>query len=506
MKGEIMGSDRLRAPLALLLVISTLILAIPTASAADTETVLLPWVPNGDTTGGLGPWQGHIEVQNTTNQLCSFQISVPVESGGWMTSNPFSIGPYQLSDFSPDDIGLPTPGGAVQIESTGCTLAVAVKEASGSFDQAPWSSGASEITGYTGIPGIDTENSPDWIIPIVQTNNGWDSYLRISNFDSQNTNYIKVEVYPFHNLGGSGAPIFTESTAVQSGHTQTIDLRQFLGQSGFEGFARVSSAANIAALVQREKASSGMAMINVASTYSAGEASIQDVVPSELQAPIIFNAYNGWNTGINLANPNDSIANVTIKYPESGRADDVLSIAPFSSDYVYTPSTAPNQTEFTGSAVIDSDVPVAASVDEVKYSSDDAISYVAVPAVDNTVFVPLVFKQSQDGSLTDNSGINVSNAGDTSATVEITIHDEVGNLAGNSFALTVPPHSSNFIYIPTTTVPPHTYGSAIVQAVNGLPIVAVSNDVSYDITLNGSAVFNAPSASGLYRIGAPPAQ
>ena len=207
---------------------------------------------------------------------------------------------------------------------------------------------------------------------------------------------------------------------MQAGHTQTIDMLDALGSSGFIGFARVTSDGNIAAMVQREKASTGMAMINLASSYASGEASIQTVGPNALQAPIIFNAYNGWNTGINLANPNDSIANVTISYPGSGRDDDVLSISPFSSDYVYTPSTAPNQTGFTGSAIISSDVPVAAAVDEVKYSSDDAISYIAVPAVDSTVAVPLVFKQSQDGLLSDNSGINISNAGDSTSTVEVT--------------------------------------------------------------------------------------
>ncbi len=506
MKGECMGSDRLRALLALLLVVSAFILSIPTASATDTETVLLPWVPNGDLIGGLGPWYGHIEVQNTTDQLCNFQISVPVESGGWATINSFEIGPHQLSDLSPEDVRLPAPGGAVSIQSTGCPLAVVVKQASGSFDQAPWSSGASVITGYSGIPGVDAINQPNWILPIVQTNNGWNSYVRLSNYDSLNAKNIKLSIYPYHNGGGSGTPIFSETVAVQAGHTQTIDVLDALGSNGFVGFAEVTSDGDIAAMVQREKASTGMAMINVASTYNSGEASIQSTGPTPLQAPIIFNAYNGWNTGINLANPNDAVANVTISYPGSGRDDDVLIVGPFSSDYVYTPSTAPNQSGFTGSAIIASDVPVAVAVDEVKYASDDAISYLAVPAVDSTVAVPLVFKQSQDGSLSDNSGINVSNAGDNTATVEITVYNEGGDLAGSPFSILVQPHGSNFVYIPSTDVPPDTFGSAVVTAVDGSPIVAVSNDVAYDILLNGSAVFNAPSVTGLYRIGISPAQ
>ncbi len=495
-----MRSERLRAAFALLLVISAFIVAVPVASAADSETVYLPWVPNGDTTGGLGPWYGRIEIQNTAATLCSIHIAIPSATGGWTVHNTFIVGPNQLSDLSPSDIGLPTPGGAVVVDSSGCKAAVSVKQASGNFVDPPWSYGATAVTGYTGIPSEDATGHPAWILPIVQTNNGWNSYIRLTNFEDFNTKNISVEIFPFHNAGGSTGSIYSNTVAVPAGGTQTIDLLSaLLGQTGFVGFARVTSEGNVAAMVQREKASTGMAMLNPASPYLAGQAMIQSVGSYNLQAPIIFNAYNGWNTGINLANPTGSTANVTISYPGAGRADDVLAMAPYSSDYVYTPFSASGQTGFTGNAVINSDVPVAAAVDEVKYSTGDAISYIAVPAMGSEVAVPLVFKQAQSGTRNDNSGINVSNAGATQTTVEITIYDQTGGVAGGPYDITIPANGSNFIYLPSTTVPPSTVGTAVVTSIDGAPIVAVSNDVSYDVGADGSAVFNAPSAAGLYR-------
>ncbi len=499
-----MRSKRLRVAFVLLLVVSALAVLPASSAADDTETVVLPWVPNGDQVGGLGPWYGRVEIQNPSSSNCTIQVGVPAPAGGWSTHSSFIVQPHVLDDLSAADVGLPSPGGAVLITSIGCKAAVAVKQASGNFDEAPWSHGTTAVAGYTGVPSEDAAGQPDWILPIVQTNSGWNSYIRLTNVESSSPTKISVQVFPYQGAGGADGWVFSETILVNAGATHTIDLRQALGQAGFVGFARVTSVGNVVALVQREKTSNGMAMIDVASAYPANQASIQVVGTYALQAPIIFNAYNGWNTGINLANPNNTAATVTISYPGAGRPDDVLTMAPYTSDYVYTPSNAPNQAGFAGNAVIYSNVPVAAAVDEVKYSTGDAISYIAVPAIDSTVSVPLVFKQALSGTHNDNSGINVSNGSDSKTTVQISIYDQSGSLVGGPFNLTIAAHSSDFIYTASTAVPSSTVGSAVVQSLDGTPIVVVSNDVSYDVALDGSAVFNAPSPSGLYRIGGAP--
>jgi hypothetical protein len=146
-------------------------------------------------------------------------------------------------------------------------------------------------------------------------------------------------------------------------------------------------------------------------------------------------------------------------------------------------------------------MPVAAAVDEVKYSTNDSISYTAVTASGAQLSAPIVFKQSQNGSRDDNSGINIANGTDHQTTVEISIYSRVGVLVGGPFDLTIPAHSGNFIYLASVSVPAGTAGHAIVTSLDGSNIAAVSNDVSYEIDGNGSAVFNLPSTSGLYRIG-----
>jgi hypothetical protein len=496
-----MRSGRFRVATVLLLVVSACFAIVPMAGATDSGTVILPWVPNGDNTGGLGPWYGHIEIQNPTATLCSIKIAVPSADGAWNTNTQFIIDPHGLSDLSPDDIGLAAPGGAVMIDSGGCKAAVSVKQASTTFGDPPWSNGARAVTGYTGIPGEDTVNAPDWILPIVQTNNGWDSYIRVTNVEQFNTKNVTIQIFPYHNLSADSGSVYTETIALAAGSTHTLDVLGALDQTGFVGFARITSVGNVVAMVQREKPGSDVAMLNVASALPTEVATIQSLTSYMLQAPIIFNAYNGWNTGINLANPTSAVANVTISYPGAGRPDDNVTLQPFSSDYVYTPANASGQTGFTGNAVIYSDQPIGAIVDEVKYSTNDGISYSAVPGLDSQVALPLIFKQSQSGTRNDNSGINVSNASDTQTTVEINIYTQQGGLAGGPYDLTILAHSSNFIYLPTTSVEPDLLGTAIVTSLDGAPIVAVSNDVSYDIAGGGSAVFNASSSLGLYQIG-----
>ncbi|HVB65462.1 MAG TPA: hypothetical protein VNE17_12070 [Nitrolancea sp.] len=496
-----MSSGRFRVAIVLLLVVSACFAIVPLAGATDSGTVILPWVPNGDNTGGLGPWYGRIEIQNPSATLCSIKISVPSANGAWNANTQFIIGPHSLSDLAPGDIGLAAPGGAVMIDSSGCKAAVSVKQASTTFGDPPWSNGARAVTGYTGVPGEDTVNAPDWILPIVQTNNGWDSYIRVTNVEQFNTKNVTIQIFPYHNLSDVSGYVYSETISLTAGSTHTLDLLAALGQTGFVGFARITSTGNVVALVQREKPASEVAMINVASALPTQVAMIQSVNSYMLQAPIVFNAYNGWNTGINLANPTGAVANVTISYPGAGRPDDIVTLQPYASDYVYTPANASGQTGFTGNAVIYSDQPIGAIVDEVKYSTNDGISYSAVPGLGSQVSLPLVFKQSQSGTRNDNSGINVSNASDTQTTVEINIYNQQGGLAGGPYDLTIPAHSSNFIYLPTTSVPPDTLGTAIVTSLDDAPIVAVSNDVSYDIAGGGSAVFNAPSSLGLYQIG-----
>jgi hypothetical protein len=236
-----MRLGRFRAAIVLLLVVSAFVATVPVSSAADSETVYLPWVPNGDTTGGLGPWNSRIEIQNPSSTLCSIQVATPKESGGWTVQNLSIMSPNSLADLTPDDIGLASPGGAVSITSSGCKAAVSVKQVSPSFADAPWSNGANVVAGYTGITQEDAADHPDWILPIVQTNNGWNSYIRVSNFEGFNTKTVTVDVYPYHNLAGNIGQVFSETVAVVPGGTQTIDLLDVFGQTGFVGFARVTS-------------------------------------------------------------------------------------------------------------------------------------------------------------------------------------------------------------------------------------------------------------------------
>lgn len=499
-----MRSGRVRVGTLFLLLVGTLLVGGPRSRADISETVYLPWVPNGDSSGALGAWYGRVELQNPSTSTCAVQVSSGTGTGDWTAAVVVDLKPFEQRDLSPEEIGLGSPGGVVMLEASGCRASAAVKQASQSFADPPWSHGTAGVTGYTGVPLEDTVGSPNWILPIVQTNNGWDSFIRVSNVAPTFATRATIDIFPYQNIEGDTGAFFSETVTIPAGATRSVDLLDAVAQTGFVGFARISSTGSVVAEVQREKASADLAMIDVATGYPTDLASLAVAGTYALQAPIIFNAYNGWNTGINLANANDATAHVTISYPGAGRPDDLVTMLPYSSEFVYTPGNAPNQAGFTGNAVIYADAPIAAAVDEVKYSTNDAISYSAVPALSDTAAVPIVFKQSQDGRHNDNSGINISNGGDTQTRVAVSVHDQSGLLAGGPFELTIPAHASNFIYLASAAVPAGTMGSAIVTSLDGANIVVVSNDVSYDVDGGGSVVFNAPSSAGLYQIGGAP--
>ena len=467
------------------------------AAAAEEGSVVLPWVPNGDDTGEIGTWDAQIVLQNPAYALCGITIQVPPGNNSWMQSDQFLIEPHGSLVFTPDDIALPEPGGPVMIDSTGCDVAVAVKQTAGDVADAPWSHGANAVAGYTGVPGADLTGMDTWFLPIVQTNNGWNSYIRVSNLLQSGDETVTVDLFPMRNDAGEGAKT-SVTFGLAPGTTKVIDVLETVGQTEWVGFARVTSNGAFAAIVQREKPETSMVMLNVGSPHTSAAGSSGS---HRLDAPIVFNAYNGWNTGINVANTTDQPANVTISYPGAARPDDHLTLAPFSSDYVFTPANAPEQTGFSGTAVITADQPVAAVVDEVKYGTGEAISYSASGVAASELTVPLVFRQDEDGVHNDNSGVNLSNPNDHDVTVEIQILDELGVPVGGTITVNLPANQGNFAYLPSTAVPPGTRGAALIHTTDGSPVVAISNDVSYDVAADGSAVFAAVSGSGFYRVG-----
>jgi hypothetical protein len=259
-------------------------------------------------------------------------------------------------------------------------------------------------------------------------------------------------------------------------------------------------------LVHRSKPAAATAITNVATS-----ADLQDSGSYRMAAPLLFTGYNDWNTGINLANISNATANVTISYFAAAGGfvrEEQLSIAPRSMQYIYTPGHVP-QDAFVGSGLITSDQPLAAAIDEVKYTTVEALSYLAGTLSQQQAAIPITFREDPLNGRHDNSGINIHNMNpDLEQTVAITFVSTTGQpILPEPVQLTLPPGSNNFVYLPNIPdFPPGTVAAAQISSNDPAGFIAVSNDVNYAVPGDGSVVFNATGVSGYLRLIATPAE
>jgi len=373
------------------------------------------------------------------------------------------------------------------------------------------------VSGYTALPREDVRigGLRRLAFPIVQTNNGWDSVLHITNFDTQNNCGVTVTLY--QSPSGYSDPSFGQFTKLlKKGETWHIDLAQQGVPAGWVGQAWVSSDCDVAATVDRVKAAQpwgdpvNMALTNQALPTEAG---------NTVQAlPLIFQAYNGWNTGYSIANlSNDSPANVTITYYNSAGVavgTDSRVIQPRAMEVVYRPSTTDVGIGGFGQALVTSNQPVLVAVDSVKYTGSDqdvgqALSYVAQRGTPGAgfLYMPLFQKQGLLSGGNDNSGVALFNFGTLSAPVAIEFYDSSGALVAPTLAAPIlaiiPPHGGFIAYAPSYAEMPNGFQGSVVVAAAGL-VAGVSNNVNYDVQFDGSAAYNMPVA-GLASVTCSPA-
>jgi hypothetical protein len=165
-----------------------------------------------------------------------------------------------------------------------------------------------------------------------------------------------------------------------------------------------------------------------------------------LYAPVVFNnAYGGYNTGMGIQNVSTtSTANVTINYAGGTvTKSQTFTIGPRGYAGIYNGSGngAGLPSGFAGSAVITSDQPLVAIVNEVIGSQ--GTSYNTIAAGIPIVHLPLV-ENAYNGFST---GMGVENVGTGSATVTIVYYDPVtGAQVGTSPTLTLAPGAYAGVY------------------------------------------------------------
>jgi hypothetical protein len=232
------------------------------------------------------------------------------------------------------------------------------------------------------IPELDLNNQARWILPIAQTNTGWNSVIHVTNVSGNDGVGVSALFYAANGQGVSGPSTQLFSTTLDSGETMSYDLTADGNfPAGEVGSVWIDGDSGIVASVDRVKASTNMALTNVAQPRNDNTLNALKLFgknPTIKYAPLVFKDYNNWNTGINVANLSSSTNTVTVtyyNYLDNSTSQDTRQIPPRGMEYFYMPGTGTDINlgqNGVSAAVISGSEPLVAAVDEVKYTGGTA--------------------------------------------------------------------------------------------------------------------------------------
>ncbi|MDI3340021.1 MAG: DUF4815 domain-containing protein [Sphaerobacter sp.] len=388
------------------------------------------------------------------------------------------------------------------------------------------------VDGYTAIPvgdlgvagdgGAVLEGQSRWVVPIVQTNNGWNTELVITNVSGKTTS-VNATFYAEGGQGFAGPSVaILSGETLAAGESVLVDLKEWGFPEGEVGSVWVDATNAVVAGAFRAKPSTDMML----TTLAQPRTDENDPGATLKYGPLVFRDYNGWNTGINIANLSSSTNQVTVtyyNYAGNAVATETVTIPPRAMEYVYTPASGNfgvGENQITAVRIAGS-APLVAAIDEVKYlggqGQGHAMSYPAAWALngwlgdaptsnadgryeyDALLALPLV--QKGNGGSGDTSGINLFNPDfeyGVNAYIQfvdasgVPVAPTVGNDDSEApIVLPLAPHAGATVYTLNYSEMPAGFQGAAVIGVEGLgALVGVSNNVNYDVAGDGSAVFN----------------
>jgi len=545
-------------------------------SIGGTQEVYFPWVYNTDNFG-LGDADGSVTVQNLSNSGGYVYFFVGNADGSGYTYTTYApLNGGASKTFTADQIGVPAPGASViaalyfnSLVTVGDTFTLceadvlidldgdgAITDACYTYDTTadlwaplpiagvvksaaagstlPYTTSAdTSVSGYNGLSGAEVGEYSDeagnvfgdvHYLPIVQTNCGpggcWDTRLTVANFMYDSNQAITIRFFPADDGSGALQTGFQVEALLGPGATYQLDLSDWVPQ-GWVGSAHVFSDGAVGVIADRFKVGTNMWLTNIGSNqtsefdYQAYNFTLPQ--PYVLFAPSVYLDFNGWNTGINVANLYEGDNNVNIQYyVNAGNAIETQSqrLAAFGMTYFYNPSSPSEddsnqevQYDRVSGALILSDEPVAAAVDAVKYFGNDqnvgqAMTYNATGNVYTWQAMPLVQKGNPADGMGATSGLNFINPNPANNAVTVNWLNQSGFGATNfgQSQVIIPPASLGFVYTMNQhNLPNGYYGSAI--AVAQYPVAMASANVDYAVSGDGSTMWLGYNPCGLFRQG-----
>ncbi len=405
---------------ALLLTTSSFFALISHASGApplseQQSRVTFAAVYNGETLpGNVGPIWSTVIIQNL--EALPIQIRLRNQRTGGTSTSPFTLAPRAARAFTAAELGgfglVPSGGSAgliVEAEFTeasrsiltelgicslfACSPAIAAVEKHGVpsplGNDARTSSAFQSVSGSTGMRDDDWQaanQGRNWVLPVVQTNNDWNTIIKVTNLRNQQ-NQVTVTLQRSRGVTVGNAT-YTLTQTIGAGQTWTIDLSTIVPAEWVGAAFIDAQMMGIAVVAERYKPTWRMLLTNEGIPRSTA---------TTRYAPVVFRDYNNWNTGITLVNLDTTNTNtLTLTYYDRNGAVQVvppelgsITLQPGESAFIYRPdiSTTPSlDPARVNAVVISGQRPFAAAVDEVKYlagpGQGQAMSYIAPLAPD----------------------------------------------------------------------------------------------------------------------------
>jgi hypothetical protein len=495
----------LRFPLAVAVTFVMLAAAVSVSLADDPDgptKVYFPWVAKGavieDHHSGpnaIGPIWGTVRITNLEDETIEFLAEWTAGWGDLMLIAWQPIEPYASVTFEVGQVVQYPPGSGLVVtarkqgDQSPARIAAVVKQTAPvpTTDGGQTSQEHMTVGGYTGLTAEDLGS--EILLPIVQTNNNWNTVIRATNFAEDAQTTVSLMLYP----AGGGAELGPFNENALGGETASFNLAELGVPDGWVGYAQLNAATPIAAIAERVKTETHMMIINT-SRRSQPET-------SEQFAPLIFRDWFDWNTGISLVNLVPLENAITIRYyaPDGSEVHfDQLVLQPNAMDFRHFPA-GEGGVSFVGSAVVESMFPIHGVVDEVKYLGDfgdtgHAMSYMIEPDYargGQKLTMPLY--QKGDPHSGDSSGIQVFNPTNASVSFSAIAHAADGTsypLFGAPVALE--PKAGMTIYSLDLPELSHGFNGSVTISLSGVQggLVGVSNNVNYDVEYDGSASFN----------------
>jgi hypothetical protein len=229
--------------------------------------------------------------------------------------------------------------------------------------------------------------------------------------------------------------------------------------------------------------------------------------PVALLPAIANGAYGGYTTVTSIQNVTGTPANVTVKYFDAGGnlvgAGNSVAALPANASWLLrndNPGALPVGT--AGSAIVYSDQPVAAFVNEFAPSGGDATGYTGINPISGTgrtLFAPAIANGAYGGYTT---GIGLVNLSSSSATITVTYRGGTGTVVKTQTLNNIPAGAYQGLYSGDASLglPAGFAGTATIVSSAG-NLAAVVNETgpggqfsSYDAVPAGSATLFAPAA------------